>query len=320
VPRGVVAILTRCFDPTADHVIEELNQRSVPVFRADLGDFPQNLKFSALLGDRGWSATLTTARRELNTADITGIYYRRPSRFAFPTAMSEPDRRWAHAEARMGLGGVLASEPGWLNHPVRIAACEYKPVQLGVAVQAGLTVPRTIVTSDPDAARQFAATVPQVIYKPLASAYVEQADGTRRVLYTSLADPADLADPAIRLTAHLFQERIEHDVAVRLTVVDDSFFACAIRPGSAAARIDWRADYSALSYSTTSVPRPVQSAVTALMAELGLRFGALDFLIRPDGEWVFLEVNANGQWAFVEDATGLAITSAIADALTGDST
>jgi ATP-grasp ribosomal peptide maturase len=317
VPGGVVAILTRCFDPTADQVVEELNQRSVPVFRVDPGDFPQQVEFSALLGDGGWSATLTTARRKLSAAEISGIYYRRPSRFAFPPAMSEPDQRWARAEARMGFSGVLASLPCWLNHPARIEACEYKPVQLGAAVRAGLKVPRTIVTSDPEAARQFAASVPQVIYKPMASAYVEQADGTRRVLYTSLVDPADLADPAIALTAHLFQERIEHEVAIRLTVVDNSFFACAIRPGSAAARMDWRADYPALSYSVTGVPEPVRSAVAALMADLGLRFGALDFLVRADGEWVFLEVNPNGQWAFVEDATGLPIASALADALTG---
>jgi glutathione synthase/RimK-type ligase-like ATP-grasp enzyme len=53
-----------------------------------------------------------------------------------------------------------------------------------------------------------------------------------------------------------------------------------------------------------------------LMTALGLRFGALDFLLTPDDEWVFLEINPNGQWAFIEQATGLPIAAAIADALT----
>lgn len=55
------------------------------------------------------------------------------------------------------------------------------------------------------------------------------------------------------------------------------------------------------------------------MNNLGLRFGALDFLVRPSGEWVFLEINPNGQWAWIEDKTGLPIAAAIADALEGRS-
>jgi glutathione synthase/RimK-type ligase-like ATP-grasp enzyme len=55
------------------------------------------------------------------------------------------------------------------------------------------------------------------------------------------------------------------------------------------------------------------------MASLGLRFGAFDFLATAGG-WVFLEVNSNGQWAWIEDQTGLPIASAIADALTRETT
>ncbi len=51
------------------------------------------------------------------------------------------------------------------------------------------------------------------------------------------------------------------------------------------------------------------------MNRLGLRFGALDFLVTPDGEWYFLEINPNGQWAWIEQETGLPISDAIADAL-----
>src|SRR6266851_4864116 len=43
--------------------------------------------------------------------------------------------------------------------------------------------------------------------------------------------------------------------------------------------------------------------------------GALDFLVTPEGKWVFLEINPNGQWAWIEEETGLPIAAAIADAL-----
>lgn len=56
------------------------------------------------------------------------------------------------------------------------------------------------------------------------------------------------------------------------------------------------------------------------MRELDLSFGALDFLVTSSGDWVFLEINPNGQWAWIEDKTGLPIAAAIADALTGRAT
>lgn len=47
-----------------------------------------------------------------------------------------------------------------------------------------------------------------------------------------------------------------------------------------------------------------------------LNFGCFDLIVTPDGEYVFLECNPNGQWLWVELATGLPIAEAIADFLT----
>jgi glutathione synthase/RimK-type ligase-like ATP-grasp enzyme len=64
------------------------------------------------------------------------------------------------------------------------------------------------------------------------------------------------------------------------------------------------------------VPAGVRVGVSALMGRLGLRFGTFDFIVTPDDRWVFLEINPNGQWAWIEDAAGLPIAASIADALT----
>lgn len=314
----VVLIHTQRFDPTADHVIAELNSRYVPVFRFDSAEFPLNLSVSARLGVGGWLGTLETSSRAICLSDVTGIYHRRPTGFHFPPEMPEAEQRWAGAEARMGLGGILSAMNCWLNHPARIAAAEFKPVQLDAAASAGLHVPQTIVTSDPAYAAKFAESVGRVIYKPLASSSFESGDRIQ-FIYSNPVRQAELSDPAIKLTCHLFQEWIEHTHAVRVTVVDRQFFAGAIYAGSEAARIDWRSDYPALRYDATEVPEAVRQGILILMNNLGLRFGALDFLVRPSGEWVFLEINPNGQWAWIEDKTGLPIAAAIADALEGRS-
>jgi ATP-grasp ribosomal peptide maturase len=314
-----VLIITQWFDPTADYVVEELNNRAVELFRVDAAEFPQQLTFSAGLTDDGWSGALRTPRRRLPLENVCGIYYRRPASFVFPEGMSSPEQRWAHAEARLGFGGLLSALPHWMNHPFQIAQAGYKPSQLRMARRAGLLVPRTIVTNDPGAVHQFAESVGKVIYKPFSAGGISEA-GKHKTIYAAIVSKDECNDPSIRLTAHLFQEWIEHDHAVRLTVVGSQFFAAAIYSNSPASYVDWRSDYESLSYAVTETPDQVKCAVTSLMNMLGLRFGALDFLVTLEGEWVFLEINPNGQWAWIEENTGLPIASAIADILVGDAT
>jgi hypothetical protein len=64
-------------------------------------------------------------------------------------------------------------------------------------------------------------------------------------------------------------------------------------------------------------PVAVVTAVRLLMAEFGLVYGALDFVITPSGEWVLLEINPTGQYGFVENATGAPLTAQLADLLAG---
>ncbi|MEV4245300.1 hypothetical protein AB0J63_18065 [Streptosporangium canum] len=47
----------------------------------------------------------------------------------------------------------------------------------------------------------------------------------------------------------------------------------------------------------------------------GLTYGAIDLILTPDGRYVFLEINPNGQFLWIEDATGLPIGAAIGDLL-----
>lgn len=105
-----------------------------------------------------------------------------------------------------------------------------------------------------------------------------------------------------------------------MTVVDGQCFAARIDAGSERARIDWRADYDSLSYTPIFTPAPIRTAVRRLLSLLRLRFAAIDFIVTPADEWVFIgDVNPNGQWAWIDELTP-SIASAIADALQGRTT
>jgi protein-L-isoaspartate O-methyltransferase len=155
----VVALLVREDDGAADALVHELQSRGTRVFRVDLGWFPQRLTLDARIDDGGlWRGRLATAHHHVDLEDITAIWYRQGRAFDFPAALSPPHRSYAHVEARLGLGGGLATpDVVWAKHPNRSADAHMKPLQLSLARAAGLQIKPTLVTNVPDSAAAFAA-------------------------------------------------------------------------------------------------------------------------------------------------------------------
>lgn len=309
-----VLVLTRQADVTADLVIRELARRGVAVFRCDVAEFPARLVLAGELREGRWSGGLRVSRRGLDLAEVGAVYYRRPTGFRFAPGMTEENIRWARREALLGVGGVLASLPAvWVNHPHDLARAEYKPWQLTEACAVGLSPPRTLITNDPRRARAFAESLPGgVVYKPLSGPPTATPPVT---LFTTRLATEQCGEPGVAATAHLFQEWIDDKAfEVRLMVVGERVFAARIDAASDVGRVDWRADAAALTYTCIQPPAGVQAGAVALVARLGLRYGALDFAVTADGRWVFFEINPAGQWAWIPQVRQ-PITAAIADML-----
>lgn len=115
-------------------------------------------------------------------------------------------------------------------------------------------------------------------------------------------------DESVEVTAHMFQQRVAKQYDVRLTAVDQSHFATRIDIGRADL-VDWRSDYAGLTYTVLpNIPREVDTGVRELLRRLSLRYAAIDFAVAADDAWYFLDLNANGQSAWLQDATGQAIS------------
>jgi ATP-grasp ribosomal peptide maturase len=337
--RRPVVVLTELCDPTADLVIEELYRRGVPVLRFDPADFPQQVVLSAGLNNTGLHGTLATPTRTADLSGVRSLYYRRPRRFDF-SHLEPQAARFATAQARFGLGGVLANLPGcrYVNHPHSISDAEYKPAQLVTAAELGMRIPHSIITNDPEAAREFAHECGRLVYKPLYST-TYQADGEFQAVWVREVNATDLiehdkpidqpTDPSdneaagsIAGTAHLFQQRIDKVADLRITVVGDELFCVRIDIEQERARrvhpdqllLDWRYDYDQLRYSVIEPPPGLADQLTAYLKHFRLAFGCFDFALTHDHEPVFLECNPNGQWAWIEQ-TKLPITAALADLL-----
>ncbi|MEV7289658.1 ATP-grasp ribosomal peptide maturase [Streptomyces sp. NPDC093252] len=316
---AVLVIAARGDWPT-DRVVKALQDGGAQVFRMDTAEFPQELALAGRIdARRGWSGDLSSAFRSVDLAEVTAVYYRTPTPFALPATISAPERRFAAAQARSGLGGIIcALDCRWMNHPAAMSRAEYKPIQLAAARDCGLVIPPTLITNTPDAVRAFVAEHDgSVICKPVASPVLIEDDQLKTV-YTRRLSAADLDDlRGIDATAHLCQAWVDKTHEVRLTAVGVRLPAAEVHAGSEQAHTDWRSDYVSLTYTTTQVPDAIAAGVHRYMNRLGLRFAAMDFVVGPGGDWTFLEANPCGQWDWIEAATGLPITQAIADELHG---
>jgi ATP-grasp ribosomal peptide maturase len=318
---GPVLVLSAPEDATADVVEAQLGAGGIPFVRMDTGDFPTQMRVDARNTEGRWRGRLRTASATVELDQVRSVYYRRPTRFRLPPGLAGGDSAFALTEAKLGVGGVLASLPvTWVNHPARMAQAEYKPLQLDVADRVGLLVPRTLVTNDVDAARTFAAEIARpLVCKTFSSLLLDDGD-TITSVFTTTVDPERIDRDQLAATAHLFQERVPKANDVRVTMVGCTAFAVAVIAGSDAGREDWRADYRNLRYEPVTVPDDVQLGMSAYLDHFGLRYGAFDFVVEPDGTWRFLECNPNGQWLWLEDEADQPIAVAIAALLAGEET
>lgn len=311
-----VLVLTAREDPTADAVIKELNRPGVNVARIDTGDFPIHSQLAATISATGVQGRLRANDVEVDLSSVKSVYYRRPTRFRFPEGLSDADTLLAATEARLGFGGVLAAlDVLWLNHPARVAIAEYKPVQLQIATQCGMRILRTLVTNDKSTAVRFAEAVVGPVVCKMLSSLVLSENGVPHMTYTTPIDVCAIDSSEFATTAHLIQEWIPKEYEARVTMVDQRAFAVAIHAGSDRSHIDWRSDYQSLKYRVIDPPSTVIASATQFLRYLGLTFGAFDFVVTPDGEWVMLECNPAGRWLWLQHETGVEIAAGIADFL-----
>ncbi|MBV9160580.1 MAG: ATP-grasp ribosomal peptide maturase [Pseudonocardiales bacterium] len=313
-----VVIFAENDDVPVDAVVRELTERDVPVFRADTSWFPRTLTMEARLGGDGrWRGLLRTPHRSVDLSDIRSIWYRHPGAFSFPQGMTDVERAYAHREARLGLGGVLTGlDTLWVNHPNRSADAAYKPLQLAIAARCGLTTAATVITNSADAVRRFASASPTgVVHKSLGPNSVTEGSALT-VAFTHRLEPSDLGDlSGIETTATQVQQWVNKIYEARVVVIGERLFTILIRAGSEASRVDWRADYPALSYEWIDTPHDIEKGLRDYMARMGLTYAAVDFAIDADERWIFLESNSAGQYFWLEANTGAPITTALVDAL-----
>jgi putative peptide maturation system protein len=318
--------------PDDDHVAAvepELRRRGASVLRLDLAELPDRAQLSVAYEPGARARPLLRLRdTEIDLRTVTAVWSLRPSPPSPSPDLSAEARDYARKETADTWTGITALlDCPWLPGPRwQELRAEHKPLQLQVASELGFEIPPTLITNSPDDFLDFhrrhnGAVVTKTVHNRLLP--VDRAEGYTAYVLTEAVANRDLgyAD-AIRHCPVTVQPYVDKRVELRVTVVGERVFPVAMQSQwTNHTRRDWRrGDHHHGRYAVHDLPAAVAERCVELVRRLGLRFGALDLILTPDGRYVFLEINPNGAWLWMQRTTGLPIGAAIADVLMAGAT
>lgn len=307
--RTVLVVSTR-LDVAAEAVSLHLQQMGVPVQRLNTESFPLT-STGGLRWPGAPQVTWQSANTEIAFEDVGSVWFRRHRLPQIPASVSPGDAEYCLRESEWFVKGLLmtlrerVSPARWMSDPVWVSRAESKMLQLEVAAQCGLRIPRTLVTNNWNLVRRFFDECRrQVVAKALRLGYFDYGNSQSSVFTTVLSAEHLQDEMAVRLAPVIYQEHLEKAADLRVTIVGERIFAAGIDSQSdPAARTDWRAAQSDLVHARYDLPSNLRSSCLRLMRRLGLVYGALDFVLTPEGQHIFLEVNPSGQWLWLDDSS-----------------
>jgi glutathione synthase/RimK-type ligase-like ATP-grasp enzyme len=194
-----------------------------------------------------------------------------------------------------------------------------KLLQQKLARQSGLRVPITVVSNDPKKILAFAERCGgRLLVKTFGNTRLDEKD--ELVIYSELFGAQELSESAEAIAACPIyaQEYIPKLYEYRVVVAGDSILTCRIASQSSEkTKIDWRHyDFQNVEHVACKLPDSIEVAILKFMRLARLRFGSIDLIETPCGEFVFLEINPSGQWDWISKLAQLPIAERVARMLT----
>ena len=305
----MILIITHKEDFTADFIIEKLNSRKISYFRLNCEDIDKE--------------SYSFENCEKFDFDINGItsfdsvWFRRP-KLPELKAENEAEKLYLMNDYDSLLDNIylLINSKKWLSHPKNVYHAENKLLQLKIAQEIGFQIPDTLITNSHKKLTKFFVTHKNnVIIKPIRQGRILQKEGFKTIFTNKIDEEKIKTINEFDLTPSIFQEYISKEYEIRVTVVDDKVFSAKVNSQATdETKIDWRKEK--IPFVKYLLPKSISDKCVEITKKLNLSFGAIDLIKNKKGEYVFLEINPNGQWAWLETEAELKISDEIISFLT----
>ncbi len=314
----MLLILSNKLDAHTDIVIKKLHESDLSFFRWNIEDFLISHIFTLKIDGGGIKKIeLQAEDRMIDLAkDISAVWYRRPEKPKIHDNITDSSIvEFVSRESDFILSNAyrLLEKKFWLNNPFRNKEIDNKLYQLNLVAEIGLEIPPTLVTNNPDMVYKFRKEYGEVISKAISVGHIKEGERLKNI-YTHKLTLKDFEDlDSIRFLPTLFQAYVPKKLELRITVIEDNVFSCAIESQkSLQTKDDWRRyDFDNVPHYPYEIPATIKEKLIKFLEIAGLKFGAFDMVLTPDGRYVFLEINPNGQWYWIEHLTNLPITDTL---------
>lgn len=311
-----VLLFTNKEDVTTDFIILELKRQNIDFYRFNTEEISKDVFVNLDFENDRYFLVDKRENREYNFLDFTDVYYRRPELPSYNNfGLTEGEQSFLQVEIYYTLEGIyrLLSKKHWFNNVYAIRNAENKIYQLLLAKEIGLAIPSTLISNQYSQIRRFIEHGKHII-KPVHNARIMD-EKHPQIVYTSEVTQ-EIKKEEAEFNINYFQSKIEKRCDVRATFVGEKCYAVAIDSQSLEDTcVDWRKGEHVLRHTPIELPHDIRTKCLLMMAKLNLNFGAIDFVIDKQGNYVFLEINPNGQWAWIEHMTGLPISKEIVKCL-----
>ncbi|MFT3791282.1 MAG: hypothetical protein QM741_09405 [Rudaea sp.] len=306
--RARVLISTFVYDYTALAVAQALEHIGCDVQRWFMPDYPTRQALSlSITPNRALRIRARGAQIDRNLDDFDVVWFRR---FSVPyineDVLHPDDLAMTKTETKMfvdGFAPLIGASARQINPVYNAERADNKLLQLTLAQKMGLTVPETLFSNDPALIREFIYRHKEsgVVHKQFRSHSWEE-NGKRYGNYTATVTLEQLPpDVYLQMVPGIFQPRIRKAKEIRAIFFGSCCVAAAIDHRPLDQGDDWR--YQAKQdWHHFELPEHVASLIRRFMKCLGIVFGSADLILTPEGKYVFLEINEQGQFLWLEQS------------------
>lgn len=315
-----VLILTYRDDPHSEAVCRHLDEQRIQHFRLDTDKLSTDYRIT--FDSKNLEFTISTDNECLVLDPSWNIWNRRVINPEVEDVNNHSLKEIIYDETKATWRGLMTSHSGVIiNNPASNYRANSKINQLIFAqgFGNGIIVPDTLITNDQDELIKFYAEQNGKICFKLQKGATVQKDGGYFAVYTNLVDREALKYiHLIKKHPHLFQRYHEKLHEVRVVTIGSNCIGTAIySQESERSRVDFRRyDFVNVPYKHIDLPKNVSEFCVAMLKNYGLNFGVFDFIYSDNEEYVFLELNPNGQWLWLEERSGYSISKELSDYLT----
>lgn len=235
------------------------------------------------------------------------IWIRRPDFPVLNPKVSEADRKFAELEYRSFfycIAYMLEVLPvRVINKFTASRFINNKSVQLHLARNCGLKIPKALMSNSPAGVKDF---FDRDSRRTIFKTFTPHGWAIESLNAMAIAETFELTreelpeDEVLTYAPGIYQDMVVKQFDVRMVLMGNQVYSFALHNPRKA--LDWRKDASMgkVQVEIIATPPEVERGMLAFAQKAGISFGSADFAVDMDGQWWFLEINEEGQFLWLD--------------------